>query len=247
MHYIVFDLEFNRDTVSLQNTGKSISQYPFEIIQIGAIKLNSTGNAVATFNRYVKPSIYTQISPFVTELTNISTDQLLNEAPFTEVLDNFINFIGDDEYVFCTWGMSDMKELFKNIEYHKLNKKRLSEMFINLQPYVSTYLNLPQTKLLNLQFAVESLGISAPYQFHNALYDAFYTAKIFKKLSSTDLQPKRYDPTFVSIKPRQPKKIIDFEKLLQQFEKMYARELSKEEQDMIQLAYKMGKTNQFIR
>jgi hypothetical protein len=32
-----------------------------------------------------------------------------------------------------------------------------------------------------------------------------------------------------------------------QFEKMYSRALTKEEQGMVKLAYQMGKTNQFLK
>ena len=34
---------------------------------------------------------------------------------------------------------------------------------------------------------------------------------------------------------------------LSKFEKMYARKITKEEQEMIKLAYKMGRTNQFLK
>jgi inhibitor of KinA sporulation pathway (predicted exonuclease) len=246
MHYIIFDLEFNQDFHSSCVADKTTALCPFEIIQIGAIKTDSSLKAVATFNRYIKPSIYMQISSFVSDLTGINTEQLSSEKPFPVVFDDFIRFIGEDDSVFCSWGMSDMKELYRNTEYHKLDKSHLPSRFINLQPYVSTYLKLPVKKLLNLQAAVNTLRISTMYQFHNALYDAFYTAKIFQKIYSPDIQSIRYQPNFISIRPRQPKKVIDYEKLIQQFEKMYARKLSDEEQNMITLAYKMGKTNQFV-
>jgi predicted DNA binding protein len=94
---------------------------------------------------------------------------------------------------------------------------------------------------------VEAFKINMPYEFHNAFYDAYYTTEIFKIVNSTAMQPKHYDPDFVRIQPRQPKRIIDFEGLILQFEKMYARKLTEEEQDMIKLAYKMGRTNQFLK
>jgi DNA polymerase III epsilon subunit-like protein len=247
MHYIVFDLEFNQDFNSLHALGEKIYNCPFEIIQIGAIKLDMDFNTVDTFNRYIKPSIYLQVSPFITELTGITTEQLILEELFPAIFNDFIAFIGEGDSVFCTWGMSDMKELFRNVEYHKQDKNRLTRKFINLQPYVSSHLGLVQNKLLNLQTAVELLEILTPYRFHNALYDAYYTAEIFKKTNNPAIQSKEYNPNYVIIRPRQRKKIIDFEKLVLQFEKMYARELTKEEQDMIMLAYKMGKTNQFLK
>lgn len=247
MHYIVFDLEFNQDFSSINSFCERISQYPFEIIQIGALKLDADYNTVATFNRYVKPSIYSHISTYVTDLTGITTDQLLLEKPFPEIFNDYIEFIGEDNAVFCIWGMSDMKVLFKNAEYYNLDKKRLPLMFINIQPYVSTYFNFSEKNLLTLQTAIESLNILTPYNFHDAFYDAYYTAEIFKKINNTAIQPKRYELNYINIQPRLPKQIIDFEKLLLQFEKMYARKLNKEEQDMIKLAYKMGRTKQFIK
>lgn len=247
MNYIVFDLEFNQDLNSLQVSDENAAKCPFEIIQIGAVKLDSDFHTAGTFNRYIKPSIYLQVNPFITELTGISTDQLLSEETFPEVLDEFIKFIGEDAFTTVIWGMSDMKELYRNADYHRLDKKSLPEMFINLQPYVSTFLNDSPKKLPKLQTAVETFNITTPYSYHNALHDAYYTAEILKKIYNPAILPKRYSPNYVTIRPRQPKKVIDFERLLQQFEKMYARELSVEEQDMIKLAYKMGRTQQFLK
>lgn len=246
MHYIIFDLEFNQDFHSSCIADQKTANCPFEIIQIGAIKSDAGLKAVSTFNRYVKPSIYLQISSFVSELTGISTAQLLPEMPFPQVFDDFIRFIGKEDSVFCSWGLSDMKELYRNADFHKLDKGSLPTMFINLQPYVSAHFKLPAKKLLSLSAAVDALGIPTLYQFHNALYDAYYTTKIFQKINNKDLLPLRYQPDVPSIRPRRPKKVVDYEKLIQQFEKMYARKLSEEEQAMIMLAYNMGKTNQFV-
>jgi len=247
MHYIVFDLEFNQDFSSLQSFDKKSFPYPFEIIQIGAIKLDMNMNTIGTFNRFVKPTIYAQISPFITKLTGITTDQLLIEEPFPEVYKAYIEFIEDTDTVFCIWGMSDIKELFRNAEHHQLNRKHLPRRFINLQPYVSIHFCFPPTNLLRLQNAVEALNLPITHQFHSALNDAYYTAELFKTLYNSSMQPKLYDPSYVITRQRQQKREIDVNKLLQQFEKMYARKMTEEEQEIIKLAYKMGKTNQFLK
>ncbi|SHI80354.1 3'-5' exonuclease [Lutispora thermophila] len=113
MHFIVFDMEFNQDFSSLQNTKEKWPKYPFEIIQIGALKLDSDFNRIASFNRFVKPTFYEKVSSFITELTNITTEQLIEEQTFPEVYKCFIDFMGDCDSVFCVWGMSDIRELFK--------------------------------------------------------------------------------------------------------------------------------------
>ena len=247
MHYIVFDLEFNQDFASIKSLDESIKKYPYEIIQIGAVKLDQNFKTLATFNRYVKPSIYEQISAFVTDLTGITTEQLASEDYFPGVFNAFTEFIGKEDAVFCIWGMSDMKELFRNVEYHKLDKELLPIMYINLQPYVSLHFNLPKTKLLKLQTAVEMLNIPVSHPFHDAFHDAYYTAELLKKIHHPAILPKQYTKNYVNIQSRLPKKVIDFEGLFQQFNKMYGRELSNDEQNMIKLAYLMGKTNQFLK
>lgn len=247
MYYIIFDLEFNQDVSSLHNYDRNRSHYPFEIIQIGAIKLDLEFNTVATFNRYVMPTFYTRINQFITELTGITIEQLLIEEPFPEIYKAYTEFIDGTDSVFCTWGMSDITGLYKNVEDHQLNHRLLPKMFINLQPYVSLHLNLPRKNLLRLQHAVEILNIPITYKFHNALHDAFYTAEVFKKIYNSSIQPKPYDPSHTALRPKKRKSEIDIDKLLQQFEKTYARNLTEEEQGMIKLAYKMGRTNQFLK
>ena len=247
MYFIIFDLEFNQDVSSLKNFDRTRPHCPFEIIQIGAIKLDLEFNTVGTFNRYVMPTFYTRINPFVTELTGITTEQLLIEEPFPEIYKAYTKFINETDSIFCTWGMSDITGLFRNVEDHQLNHRLLPKMVINLQPYVSMHLNLSQKKMLRLQHAVEILNIPITYAFHNALHDAYYTAEIFKKIYNPSIQPKPYDPSNMIIRPKHPKRVIDIDKLLQQFEKMYARKMTEEEQEMIKLAYKMGRTNQFLK
>ena len=58
MNYIVFDLEWNQSP-----GGKrwSNSRLPFEIIEIGAIKLNEEKEIVDSFQRLIKPQVYNWI------------------------------------------------------------------------------------------------------------------------------------------------------------------------------------------
>lgn len=247
MNYIVYDLEFNQDIPSFNSTMEVTTKYPYEIIQIGAVKLDENYNVVDTFNRYVKPTIYSQISTFITELTGITTEELLEEDTFPSIYREFIRFMGTDDPVLCIWGMSDVKELFRNVEYYNQDKTLLPLKYINLQPYVSMHFKLSKHQLLKLQTAVEMLQIEMPYQFHNALHDAYYTAELFKKINFEAIKIQNYNQKDSRVRPKQYRKAVDFDMLLQQFEKMYERPLTDEEQEMIKLAYKMGKTHQFLK
>ncbi len=245
MEYIVFDLEFNQD-FSLPESRK-VCRSCFEIIQIGAVRLDRDLKETGTFRRFVKPVIYPEINPFVTELTGITTKQLDSEETFPEVFREFAGFAEGGESVFCIWGMADMKELFRNIEFHKLDPKLLSKRYINLQPYAALHFKLSQKRLLKLKTTVELLDIPLVYGFHDALSDALYTAEIFRRINRDSIHSRRYDPDKDSIRPRQSRQLVDFSRLVRQFEKMYSRKLTEEEQAMIRLAYQMGKTGQFLK
>ena len=69
MNFIVFDLEFNQAWNSEE--GRSLNlKCPFEIIQIGALKLDEKLQVTSSFNRLVKPEVYTSLHPFVKQIRN---------------------------------------------------------------------------------------------------------------------------------------------------------------------------------
>lgn len=216
MQYIVLDLEFNQYPESLldmslkpKNTDNK-NKYPVEIIQFGAVKLDGDFNQIGTFNRLVKSSIYSKISPFITELTGITTEILIDEATFDVVINEFSKFADDEETIFCVWGMTDLNELYRNIKYHNLDENLLPKRYLNIQPHTSAYLGKSKKRLLSLRHCVEALSIEITDVFHNALYDALYTSEIFKLIYSPSLQPRRYDPFKATKHIRASKMVLDF-------------------------------------
>ena len=253
MHYIIFDLEFNQDPDSLMiprlrpDTPEKMGKYPLEIIQIGAVKLDMDFNNVGSFSRLIKPSIYSRISEFVTELTGITTDSLKAEQDFSQIYKEFLEFVNEPEVVLCIWGMTDMKELIRNAIYHKLDVKLLPNRYINIQPLTSVHLGQSKRKPLGLKYCVEALNIHVSYAFHDALNDALYTAEVFKKVHTSEVKPRRYDQTVALKAIRPPKMTLDFPMLISQLEKMFSKEMTVEEKEIIRLAYHMGKTGQFLK
>ncbi len=248
MNYIIFDLEFNQSLNSKKENKNLIpSKCPFEIIQIGAVKLDENLQVVSTLDRLVKPELYTIMQPFVEEITGITMDILNNAKSFKEIYKEFIEFIGLDMSVLCVWGLADVKELFRNIEYHELDTSPVPKDYINLQLYASKYLDCPKGTNIGLKSAVELLNIKLENNFHNAFNDAYYTAEVFKKLYSNKIKPITYNnnKNFNLNRDTTEKKKLDTYKLMNQFEKMFHREMTAEEQEIIKLAYMMGKTGQF--
>ncbi len=247
MNYIVFDLEFNQGYNFEKETKTKINRKcPFEIIQIGAIKLNEDFETISSLDILVKPEIYPILNPYVKEITGLTMDDLDRGKSFKEIYSEFIDFI-KTESVLCVWGMADIKELFRNIEYHELDTSLIPLEYINIQSYASKSLNCQKGINIGLSNAATMLGIPIEGEFHDALNDAYYTAEVFKKIHNKEIKPKIYNPnknTNLNKANNQNYK-IDYYNLMKQFEKMFNREITDEEKSIIKLAYNMGKTKQF--
>lgn len=247
MNYIVFDLEFNQSSAGKNREENSAPECPFEIIQIGAIKLDENLEKVGALDSFVKPTFYRELHPFIKEMTSITEEQLRKAKPFKTVYKDFTALISGDDNVLCIWGMADIKELFRNAACHNLDTSYIPRLYINLQAYVSQYLCCPKGTNIGLKSAAESLNIFIEMPFHNAFNDAFYTAEIFRRIYNSNLKPKLYNPSIgrTASNSRSSKKTVDSESLISQFVKMFGREMTEDEKTIIKLAYMMGKTNQF--
>lgn len=248
MNYIVFDLEFNQGFNYTDETKNMINpKCPFEIIQIGAIKLNENFETISTLNILVKPEIYTMINPFVKRLTGITMDELNTGKSFKEMYEIFSDFITSDRSVLCVWGVSDITELFRNIAYYELDATVVPKEYINIQSFASKKLGCKKGINIGLGNATKLLDIPIESEFHNALNDAYYTTEVLKKIYSEEIKTSLYNPKKFSritrLKTQNYK--TDFLNLMNQFEKMFKREMTVDEKSIIKLAYIMGKTNQF--
>lgn len=251
MHYIIYDLEFNqKDNRSDENNTdlamKNIPDIPFEIIQIGALKLDDVFQTVSTFNSLIKPTVYKSIHPHVESLTQITDEKIAFCRYFPDVYKDFLEFIGDEEITLCVWGIVDIKELIRNLKFYNFPILNISK-YIDVQKYASKHLKTLNKSRIGLRNAIELLNIPINGEFHDAFNDAYYTAEIFKLIYNNEIiKPSVY----TSAPPKRiskPKEDIDIISLIHQFEKMYNREITEEEKSIIKLAYIMGRTGQFIK
>ena len=187
MNYIVIDLEFNQ-SFDFKTGAKSPSNplLPLEIIQIGAVKLDSRLNFVDRFGTTVRPRLYRGLNPFVAKVTGLSKDTLRNSPSFAAAYRGLVNFIGKEQVTLCFWGNDDMRELFRNILYCKQSTRPLPLKYINVQSLASLHQNLPASQQVALCTIVDTLGIRADMPFHSAPNDAYYTAEVFKKIYDKD-------------------------------------------------------------
>lgn len=183
MDYIVFDLEWNQGSADQEAKTASL---PFEIVEIGAVKIScdsTSGKSRKTgeYSRLIKPVVYHEMNRITGELIHLKMQELEKGVPFVKAAEGFLRWCGP-EYLFCTWGSSDLTELQRNMKFHGMSP--LSDgpiAFLDVQKLFSIAFEDGKTRKA-LSYAVDFLGVEKDVPFHRAFGDAYYTAKILRRI-----------------------------------------------------------------
>jgi inhibitor of KinA sporulation pathway (predicted exonuclease) len=180
--YTILDFEFNQ-AFDFEDEKYAVNpRCRFEIIQIGAVKVDEKLNIIGKFDKLIKPRVYPRMHPFVQKITGWTNESFKNADSFPAVYRQFRKFIGDDK-VLCTWGSSDVRALYRNLTYYNIVKAPVIIEYMDLQSIATRYLKYSKGGSVGLKTAVDLLGIEGDEQFHNALGDAVYTAKVFAAIA----------------------------------------------------------------
>ena len=184
MNYIVFDLEWNQCPSGKKNENPHL---PFEILEIGAFRLDDSLSIVDSFHRFISPSVYKTLHYMTRKVIHISKEDLRNQPKFPQAAADFLEWCGEDPY-FCSWGPSDLTELQRNMAWHKMESPfPYPLLYCDLQKIFSKTFQDGKARI-SLAAAVEMLNIPATEDFHGALSDARYTALIASFLDPHDMQ-----------------------------------------------------------
>ena len=207
MNYIIFDLEWNQ---SNQHDLKSIvKEIPFEIIDIGAIKLNHDRYMVDEFDRLIKPQVYTRLHYITSKIIHLHMRDLMKGKPFPQVMKEFFEWCGD-KYIFCTWGPMDLVELQRNMRYYFMTPLHDGPFrYIDVQKLFSIAYEDRKSRR-TLESAIDFLKLPKDIPFHRAFSDAYYTAKIFSVLPEGVIENYSYD-TFNLPRTRSDEIHVNFE------------------------------------
>ena len=181
MNYIIMDLEWNNSYM------KSAEKFINEIIEIGAVKLDSELNTVDTFSSLVRPVVSRKLRSRIKNLTHITNEDVRNGKPFSQVISEFSQWVGDDA-VIMTWGDTDIRTMQTNFKYF-LGKKNISfiEKYVDLQRYCQCFINMENVQQAGLSYAAECLEIDPEkYPHHRALDDSLLSAECFKKVFNAE-------------------------------------------------------------
>lgn len=186
--YIVFDLEWNQSS----KIGDSRSmELPFEIIEIGAVKLDENLEKLDEFHAIIKPVLYKEIHYKITEIIHLNAKTLKKDGKhFRIVIKEFLKWIymqGEDP-IFCTWGNTDLMELQRNMAYHKIKHRFPSPfLYYDIQKLYARYQR--QAERTTLRAAIEASHIDKEFAFHDAFNDAKYTAILMKHMEFREYLP----------------------------------------------------------
>ena len=178
MNYIILDLEWNQSARGKNFEKKEI---PFEIIQIGAVKLNEDGKVQDIYNSVVRPTVYKKLHSAVKEVVALNDEELKNGLSFQEAFVKLLQFCGD-EYIFCTWGSQDLWQLQQNMQYYRIENAFPKVMkYYDVQKMFSIVFEDGKLRR-TVEHAVDVFCFEKDMPFHSAVNDARYVAKIFQRL-----------------------------------------------------------------
>lgn len=169
---IVLDMEWNQPLSADSPLAiKLCTRLPFEIIQIGAVKLETGEQFKATCCLQQ----YKILSPRISKLTGISKQDVRNGETFQNAMERFREFCGEDP-ILLTWGFNDIPILRQNLTFYGLDTA-FTDRYYNLQIMFNQQFD-PGSVVRGLSFAVDFFELKVEESYHDGLNDAAYTAEV---------------------------------------------------------------------
>ena len=180
MNYIVFDLEWN------QSPSGHAGEHPrmsFEIIEIGAVKLNDNFEIVDEFSQLIKPKLYTKLHKYIKDILNYDEETLKNEGvPFYDIQQIYADKYSKDNSV---------SKLEKAIDKLKLEHDRPFHAAINDAYYTARVMqegklgDISEKYVYDIYRYPKSRSESI-HDFHNGTLEEIYGEYSSKKAALSD-------------------------------------------------------------
>ena len=181
MYYITLDLEWNQAYAqkALAVQRRLACRLRGEVIQIGAVKLDSKMNICGSYQIIVKPQHFKKLHRHVSELTGITQEQMDLGTPLPVAAERFKKWCGKD-FCFLTWGPDDIPMLKENFNVHGIPSSWLDKVY-DLQVIFNRQTD-DSSKQRSLEYAMDYFGLEQHLPAHDALNDAYFTALVAREL-----------------------------------------------------------------
>lgn len=184
MNYIIFDLEWNN--AYNYKTKKGMN----EIIEIGAVKLNSRLEIVDTFKQLIKPRVSKKLGSRFKNLTKISMEEI-NESgiDFDDAFADFARWSRGKSNIFLSWSKSDLYTLVDNfVKFKGTTYVDFIGKYADIQKYCMCFADSPDGNQISLSHCAQLFEIDLSNQnLHRALEDCFAEAYCFRKVFDKEL------------------------------------------------------------
>lgn len=176
----MIDLEWNQPLSHQSSAFRKVGdRLMFEMIQIGAVKLDENRRMRGSFSRLITPQHYLKLHPRIRRITGITQEDLADAPTFQEALEQFARWCGEDA-VLLTWGGDDISVFQQNLDFYRLEKSL--PPFYDLQSlYCAVNEGGKDRKGLSAALGFYGIEASDEHPFHNAVDDAYYTALVFQR------------------------------------------------------------------
>ncbi len=213
MNYIVLDLEWNQCPYGKKNEDPDL---PFEIIEIGAVKMDDSFHSIGNFHEIIRPVLYQKLHYMTKSVIHMREKDFEGKRSFPAVFRDFLSWCGDDP-VFCTWGPGDLTELQRNLRWH-IKKGHMDEEWPFPYPFfyrdiqkVFSYVYEERSLRRALEWAVEFLLIPKQEKFHGAFSDAVYTSEVLAHLPREEVEKHYSIDTFITPSCRKEEIFVSYD------------------------------------
>jgi len=201
LKYIVVDLEWNQPLSFESKVYREVGdRLIFEMIQIGAVKVNEKFEVEDSISIPICPTHYVKIHPRIRKMTQLGVEELAGQPHFLEAMEKFVSWCGED-YALLTWGCDDVSVLKQNMDFFHCDLEL--PPLCDIQRLFSDVHKCKERKGLKAAMEMLSIEPDADRYFHNALHDAYYTALVFATLP---------EPAAVLKYPQEPRQLIHTKK-----------------------------------
>lgn len=154
----------------------SVPREQMEIIEFGAVMVDSSNlQIVSEFQSFIRPRRHPRLTPFCTQLTSITQDMVDGAPDFPTCAQAVKKWAqGFPDYVFCSWGEYDRKQLQQDCNYHKIPSPLKAKHWNVKQAMADKWHIRPQ----GLGQAVKMAGLRFTGVAHRGIDDARNIARL---------------------------------------------------------------------
>ncbi|APR76345.1 Inhibitor of the KinA pathway to sporulation, Putative exonuclease [Minicystis rosea] len=205
-HYLVIDLEATCDERTPEKGAGDVPPNEMEIIEIGAVLVDERSlEPEAEFQTFIQPVRHPILTPFCTQLTSITQDDVANARGFREAIADLERFIDGRDALFCSWGAYDLRQFEQDARFHHVELP-FRGRHLNLKKRFSFEQN--DTTRYGMASALARVGLPLEGTHHRGIDDARNIARLLPwclgRRPFPELREPRHPPAREPSKGKKP-------------------------------------------